>query len=378
MIIDVHCHYTLSAQRADGIERFSFEELDDSPAFDALERARGVEECPRPTAYDACVSPRASRSFVFRLLRSVLKLPGRGAPPAETDAALAATWLKHLDAPGRIERYVLLAFDAFHDDAGELTRLPVRGRDPGNDIYTSNSLIRDLCRRRPDRFLFGASVHPYRERALKNMEEVVAAGACLLKWLPVHHNIDARDPRTIAALRHCRALGLPVLVHYNEEFTLASNRPRQLALAPFLQTLHELRRRGDLPTVILAHVATPVTPLGTRRWFEMACSALAGDFANAPLYADISALTAFGKIPFLRRLVRRQDLHRKLLFGSDFPIPIATMRLWRDLGSSYRRIAAIESWPQRAAEICAVLGFNETVFTRAAELLPSVRFFARE
>ena len=70
------------------------------------------------------------------------------------------------------------------------------------------------------------------------------------------------------------------------------------------------------------------------------------------------------------------DLHRKLLFGTDFPIPVATPRLWRDLGSRYRTIAKIESWPQRAAEICATLGFSETVFTQAAELLPNVEYFA--
>src|SRR5439155_26641699 len=120
---------------------------------------------------------------------------------AELDDLMNAAYARHLLTTGGIDRYVLLAFDAYHNDAGRRPPLPERSGDCGSDIFTSNSFIRRLCRNNPDRFLFGASIHPYRADALAALDEVAAAGACLLKWLPLHQNINVRDPRTVAFLR---------------------------------------------------------------------------------------------------------------------------------------------------------------------------------
>jgi hypothetical protein len=264
-----------------------------------------------------------------------------------------------------------------HDDDGRCPPLPAPGDKFGSDMYTSNSLVRTMCQSFPERFLFGASVHPYRPRATECVEEVFAGGACLLKWMPLHHNIDVADPRTRAVLGKCAALGLPVLVHYGPEFTLATQRPAFRSVRPLLETLRHLRREGGMPCTIVAHLATPVTPLGSRDSHRVLVKALEGEFADAPLYADLAALTAWGKAGFLRRLARRPALHRKLLFGSDFPVPPAMVRLRAGLGRDYARIAAVRSWPQRAALACRRLGFNEIVFRRAAEILPNVDFFAR-
>ncbi len=282
---------------------------------------------------------------------------------------------QHLSAAGPCERFVLLAFDAVRDDDGSCPCLPRSGDRFGSDIYTSNSLVRAACRARPERFLFGASVHPYRADAVACVEEVFATGACLLKWMPLHHNIDPADPRTLAVLRKCAELGLPVLVHCGPEFTLTTQRPQYKSVRPLLKTLRDLRCEGGMPCVIVAHVATPVLPLGRRDSHQALVEALSGEFADAPLYADISALAAAGKVGYLRRLARQPELHHKLLFGSDFPVPPAVWRLRRDLGTGYRRIRAVRSWPQQAALVCQELGFNEIVLQRAAELLPNVDYF---
>lgn len=364
MVIDIHCHCTFCRRPAQVADRFSFERAPAGPAAgDAL----------LPTAFDSCISPRALARLSWRLARRVF-----GCPPAgeALDRRLAAEYERHLKPGDPVQRFVLLAFDAVHDDEGRCPPLPQPGARFGSDIYTSNSLIRDLCRRHPDRFLFGASVHPYRADAEACVEEVFAAGACLLKWLPLHQNIDVRDPRAQAVLRRCAALGLPVLVHYGEEFTLTTHRPALRALEPLLETLRGLRRAAALPPVIVAHVATPATPLGSRRPHRLLVAALLGEFADAPLYADLAALTTWTKAPYLRRLARRQELHGKLLFGSDFPVPPLLGRLRRDLGRDARRLAAVPSWPQRAALACRRLGLGEIVFRRAAALLPHVEFFA--
>jgi len=357
MIIDVHCHYTFTRRAAAEGERFSFE-----PA----------EHDGRP-ALDSFVSPRILKRWTWKLVRRWLGLGARLAPGPQLDGALDALYERHLLSAGDIDRYVLLAFDAYHQRDGTVPPPPARRSDLGSDIYTSNSLVRAACRRRPDRFLFGASVHPYRENTVAAIDEVFAAGACLLKWLPLHQNIDVRDERTLAVMRRCAELGLPILVHYSEEFSLATQHAELRPIGPFLDALRKLRAEGRMPISIVAHAATPVSPLGEQRSHRALLAALLGEFADAPLYADVSALTTWGKIDFLRRLARRQELHDKLLFGTDFPVPLALPRLRRDLRREYAPIRATRSWPEQVLRVLRAAGFNEIVFHRAGEVLPHVQ-----
>lgn len=372
MLIDIHCHYSFTRLPARATPRFSFEPAEPPLPSGAGPDGAAATSALRPTDFDACVSPRALRRWPWRLAR---RLAGVTTDDRELDAALKARYRQHLFAPGPIDRFVLLAFDAVHDDGGRCPLLPHRRGVLGSDLYVSNSFVRAACQEHPDRFLFGASVHPYRADAVAAVEEVFAAGACLLKWLPLHQNIDLADPRSLAVLRRCAALGLPLLVHYNEEYTLATNRAEYRPVAPVLEVLRALRRERALPTIIFAHAATPVYPWGDRRSHQLLLDALADEFADAPLFADISALTTWTKVPHLRGLLERRDLHRKLLFGSDFPVPVLLQRVRRRLGGAYDRIRRISSWPQRAACAARALGFEEIVFQRAAELLPNVNFF---
>ena len=356
MIIDVHSHYTFTRRPADPSDRFSFEPatIDGQPAWDSF------------------VSPRAMNRMTWRIIKRLFGFAANMDAGSELDTALAVFYQQHHFSDGPVRKIVLLAFDEYHDDAGRRAPPPKSRRDRGSDIYTSNSMIRAVCRLHPDRYLFGASVHPYRENAVACVEEVFAAGACLIKWIPLHQNIDVTDPRTLDVLRCCARLGLPVLVHYCEEFTLATQHPESLPLAPLLDVLRRLRSEGAMPITIVAHVATPVVPWGERRSHRLLLDALTGEFADAPLYTDISALTSWGKIRYLRRLARRQDLHAKFLFGTDFPVPLALPRLYFDLGRDFRPIKAHPSWIQQTLLVDRRLGYNDIVFHRAAELLPNV------
>lgn len=358
MIIDIHCHYALSRREAgEAAGRFSFE------------RQPG----PDGRLWDACLAPRTARWLSWRGLQWLAGIDWRLGPGEALDAAYERVFAEHLLSDGPIERSVLLAFDWYHDDEGRVPPPPQRAGQFGSDMYVSNSFVAQLCRRHPERLLFGASVHPYRRDALGCIDEVFAAGAVLLKWIPLHQNIDVADERTLAVLRHCAQIGLPLLVHYNEEFTLSTQHVRYQPPGGLLDVLRRLRRAGCMPTTIVAHAATPVWPLGDVASYRTFLEALAGEFRDAPLYADISALTVVGKVGFARELARRVDLHHKLLFGSDFPIPIAMWRLRRDLGREYQRIAAIRSWPNRMLDIFRTIGFSEVVFYRAAEVLANAR-----
>ncbi len=357
MLIDVHCHYTFSARRRPHIPRFRFE-----PAGEL----------------DSCVSPRAMRRLSWRVIAKFVGLRGKVQPGEELDEKLDRFYQRHIfaDHPGRaIDRYVLLAFDWYHDADGRRPPLPERSGDFGSDIYTSNSLIRALCVAHPDRFLFGASIHPYRPDALAALDEVFAGGACLNKWIPLHQHIDVRDARTRAFLRRCAELGLPLLVHYGPEFTLATQHRGFQSSTAMLDVLRELRREGRMPPVIFAHVATPVWPWGEKTSVRAVCAAIRGEFANDPVYADISAFTNPGKVAWVSWFARQQDLHAKFLYGSDFPVPVALPLFRRVLGREYQRVRQT-GWPEQAVEVLRAAGFNEIVFQRAAQILPNLDAFA--
>jgi len=287
----------------------------------------------------------------------------------ELDRQIAAVNEQHWSAPS-VDRLVLLAFDEYHDDSGRPVGPAVRRRGLGSDLYASNTLVRALCQARPDRYLFGASIHPYRHGSEDFLAEVAAAGAVLVKWLPAHQNISPTDPRTKACLRAAARLGLAMLIHYGGESSLTPQHAEFEDVRPMLAVLKELRQAGEMPVTLIAHAATPTFRWQNSAGHQALISGLATDFAEAPLYAEISALGAVGRTVWLRRLSNRADLQHKLVWGSDYPVPAAPRLFWRSLPpAERRRIAAHPSWVEQSLQLARAMGLAETVFTRAASLL---------
>jgi predicted TIM-barrel fold metal-dependent hydrolase len=213
-------------------------------------------------------------------------------------------------------------------------------------------------------------VQPYRPGALAALEAVAAAGAVLVKWLPIHQNISAVDDRTVAFLRRAAELRIAMLVHYGGEMSLSRQHMEFESALPMLGVLRDLRAEGRMPTVIVAHVATPSFPWQSSRDCHAFIDAMLGEFRDEPLYADISALAAFGRTRWLRYLARRRALHDKLVWGSDFPIPVLRWPfMWRVGAGRLREIRRLASWIEQDLQLKRALGFDEGVFTRAAKIL---------
>lgn len=354
MIIDVHCHAGLSARRVNpAVPRFSFEPT-------------GSIGSP---GYDSYFSPRLLRRVAWFFLARWSHIDRALGPGDELDAAIEANHAFH-HANTTADRLVLLAFDEYHDNAGRaIGMVSSRGR-PGSDLYVSNTFVRALCRARPDRYLFGGSIHPYRPGATDMLAELAAAGVTLIKWLPYHQNIDAKDHRTVSFLRAAAVHHIPVLIHYGGETSLSPLHSEFEHPGPMLETLCRLRGNDEMPTVIIAHVATPSFPWQNHDGYDTLVDALLGEFDNAPLYADISALAAFGRTSWCRKLAKSPALHRKLLWGSDFPIPPIIRFFWMTLDRATRkRIAALPSWIEQDLQLKRALGFDDCVFRQAADVL---------
>lgn len=363
MIIDVHCHVGFSARRVNqDAPRFSFE-------------PHGAEGSP---GYDSYLSPRLLRRPAWFFVRRWLGLRNPLDHGTDLDAEIATVNDRQWSATQSVDQLVLLAFDEYHDDSGSPIGMAEPRQTVGSDLYASNSLVRNLCASNPSRYLFGGSVHPYRvaqydhnvQAAPFLLAELVAAGVSLIKWLPVHQNIRADDPRTVAFLREAARLAVPMLIHYGGEMSLTSQHREFEDPRPLLGVLSELRRENRMPTIIIAHAATPSFYWQSSAGHRALMEALIGEFAEAPLYVEISALSAFGRTQWLRRLARRKELHHKLVWGSDYPVPVMLWPFWHCLERRKRReIAALPSWIDRSLRLAQALGFGEEVFSRAGDIL---------
>lgn len=359
MVIDVHCHVGLSARRAaPDVPRFFFE-------------AAGAAGRP---GYDSYFSPRLIARWQWWVMRRWLGIDPSLKAGDELDAAIEAFNERHwAEMPG-VDRLVLLAFDEYRDDAGGVIGPVEPGGRFGTDLFVSNTFVRSMCSQRPDRYLFGGSIHPYRMHgdrdAVSLLEEVAGAGCVLIKWLPIHQNIRIDDARSVAFLRAAARLGVTMLIHYGGEMSLARQHMEFESPLPLLEVLRKLRAEGSMPVVIVAHVATPSFAWQRSTGFAALVESMLGEFGDDGLYADISALAAPCRTVWLRRLAAMPQSHRKLVWGTDFPIPVLIRPFRRLLDRRTRQeLRATASWVERDLRLKRALGFDEGVFNRAAGLL---------
>jgi predicted TIM-barrel fold metal-dependent hydrolase len=229
-----------------------------------------------------------------------------------------------------------------------------------------NDVVLDLAQAHPE-FLAGVSIHPARADAMEELDRCLSRGAVLMKCLPNCQNINASDVRYRPFWERMAAAGLPLLAHTGGEHTV-----------PVVDSSLADPKLLRLPlecgvTVIAAHCATKSGPFDPDYFGDWV--AMLAEFPN--LYGDISALVSLNRSSHLRDCLRPQIL-RRILHGSDFPVPVLGHRLWLRGGlnwTAFRSAQKIVNPLERDWRFKQALGFNEDVRTRAAGLL---RFDAKQ
>jgi mannonate dehydratase len=214
-------------------------------------------------------------------------------------------------------RLMLLALDGWHDVEGNWI--------PGNTILkVSNDFVSGLARRFPRRFMWAASIHPYRRDALSALEQAALAGAAAVKWIPYLMGIDPASSRCDAFYARLAQLGLPLVVHSGWQHSLIAGADQEWG--------NPLRLRRPLEAgvkVIAAHCATQ----GDMRDDESAAAPMATAFSllrrlideakyRGLLFGDISGVVSNWREPdMLRELVLGERWQGRLVNGSDYPLP---------------------------------------------------------
>jgi predicted TIM-barrel fold metal-dependent hydrolase len=301
------------------------------------------------------VSPALRGSFRYRFYLKAFGVTEQGLRD-EGDTLILRRLSETLEQSRRVSAAVVMAMDAVVGDNGEPD-------ETSTEIYIPDEFVAGEVRRYPN-LLFGASVNPYRRDALRRLDKAADTNAVLIKWLPSIQHIDPADPRLIPFYQRMKELGLPLLSHTGSErsFTAALDDfsdPERLRLPLSLGV-----------TVVAAHAGGGGRSRGEvnhERFLR-----LLNDYPN--LYADISALTQINRPGHLARVVRRRELHGRMLYGTDMPLinmcittPFAfPLRLspWRMFAVS--RIA--NPWDRDVA-LKEMLGLREEMLGDAGKVL---------
>jgi predicted TIM-barrel fold metal-dependent hydrolase len=292
------------------------------------------------------MSARLLNSVPFTFMRWRFGLDGEG---ASDEIAIRDLLFRTIDGASVLDAAVVLAFDAVYGLDGKLN--PSR-----THLYVSNDYVIELAAKNR-KILFAASIHPYRDDAVAELERCAAAGAVMVKWLPIVQDFNPAHPKCIPFYEALAHLGIPLLSHTGAEHALPNLDPS--VADPML--LQEALRRGV--TVIGAHCGTRVFPWEVDyvpNWARMA-----RDFEH--FYGDTAALNVPGRWYAFDTILKDESLRGKLVHGSDWPIMavppgrVGWDAAWKMFGD--------RNWMRRDISIKQRLGFDEAYWHRGATLM---------
>src|SRR5579884_1341016 len=133
------------------------------------------------------VAPRLVRRWNFRALRWLLGI--RAKAGVELQRQVEAKVVEAVACTTFLDAVVILALDAVYDEQGHLDQ-------DRTNLHVTNDYAWELSQRHP-KFLFGASVHPYRPDAVAELERCAERGCVLMKWLPVVQDFNPADRRCL-------------------------------------------------------------------------------------------------------------------------------------------------------------------------------------
>lgn len=304
---------SMSVQAKQLIEK-SFEESDGKPLIDYHTHIVGLgtdcSDCFVHPSHDDFLSP--SQRFKFKIYSSASGIRN----PANADREYIDRLVNQVRAVGRPVKLAVFAFDKHYDQDGK----EVLNK---TEFYVPNSYMYELSLRHPDLFIPVISIHPHRSDAIAELERWAAKGVRLVKWLPNAMGIDPSHPHIHEFYEKMSEYDMILISHSGEEQAVKAEEFQALGNPLLLRTPlnHGVR-------VIAAHCASlgnciDLDDPGKRKLscFDLFVRMMDDTKYEGLLYGDISAMLQFNRMPGpLLKLLNRQDLHDRLVHGTDYPL----------------------------------------------------------
>jgi len=304
----------IGTKAGDLIKR-SFDDIDPARLLDYHTHVAGLGK----GGSGAFVNPRmlAWHHPIHRLKFKVYLSAGAVTEVEEADQQIVlrlANLISHIEGHGK---HCLLAFDKNYNRDGTPNLAKT-------EFFVPNDYVFTLAEQHPDCFAPVISVNPYRLDALAELEGGAKRGARMVKWLPNAMGINPADELCDSFYQKMKELDLVLLSHGGEEKAVEAEEDQKLG-NPLL-----LRRPLDHGVkVIIAHCAglgdneDLDDPQRKRRPnFDLFLRLMDEKRYQGLLFADISAMTQYNRTGRpLTTILQREDLHERLVNGSDYPLP---------------------------------------------------------
>ncbi len=293
-----------------------------------------------PDGENGCyISPRMLRSPLFRFLIWKQGLDVKKA--RKSNEKYLENLLTELRDSRYVGRAVLLGMDGVYGRDGRLDR-------ENTEFLIANDYVLSLSKAYPEELWAGVSINPERRDALDELHRCADAGAKLVKWLPNTQYFDPGDRRHVLFYREMARLRMPLLSHVGYEFSLigkdqSAGSPEKLRVA-----------LDEGVTVIAAHGCS--RGLVFREKFCATFLDLVGKYPN--FYSDISALSLPTRLGMLLRLRRHPETHGRLLFGTDYPLPVLRWAGYGRLDRGAREETKTKNRFDRQHALCTGLGLG--------------------
>ncbi len=233
-----------------------------------------------------------------------------------SDRGIEEILLDYICTSEKIGRCVLLSLDGVYKNS-RLVLAETRAMTP-------NSYVAGITRKN-SRTLFGASVHPYRDKKdmLSETDRCLSEGAVLFNWVPSVQQIDPEDDRCIPFYVRLVSENAPLLCHTGPGF----NGLRSDLKTSDYGNPKKLVKALDIGVkVIVAHCG-PTSSFGAAsescHFEELVEMIVEAEDRNWNLYADVSSfLTAEGMFLFdrIRKQIEMGNIDgSRLIYGSGFP-----------------------------------------------------------
>jgi predicted TIM-barrel fold metal-dependent hydrolase len=224
-----------------------------------------------------------------------------------------------------IDKIVLFGVDDRVNDLGETIHSDIT-------VCASNKALLDVYNENKDIIIPFFSINPMRPDALDLIEKYHKLGFKGAKFLQNYWGVDTREERYYPYFDKLAELDIPLIVHIGSESSVNSFKECE-----GLNMLDVPLKAGV--TVIAAHMALSYDPFHIIKalsknpknfnddYFKLL--KMLEDYPN--LYADISAILTPVRAKVLPHLKKQKQVHHKLLFGTDFPVPFLDILNTHDL-----------------------------------------------
>ena len=264
-----------------------------------------------------------------------------------------------------VEKIVLFGVDDRVDDTGRTLHKDIT-------VCATNEDVAALYRGNEDVIIPFFSINPNRPDALGLIDRYADAGFRGAKFLQNYWGVDTREARYRPYFDKLAERGLPLIVHVGSESSVHSFKSCES-----IEMLDHPLEAGV--QVICAHMALSYEPSRifkalskNPKHFNDEYYLLIDMLKRYPnLYADISALLTPVRAKVLRHLSRQNDIHHKLLFGTDFPVPFSMVLNSYDLPYRKRFELSREANPfdRYAKAILEYFPAESPIYTNYTKLL---------